>query len=68
MRSSDTIRSHGVADMTDPDEPTDEPTTREWVKAVVVVGLGAVLTTAFLIWFAFTFLFGTCCTAPTPAP
>lgn len=54
--------------MTDPDEPTGEPTTGDWVKAVVVVGLGAVLTTAFLIWFAFNVLFGTCCTSPTPAP
>ena len=54
--------------MTDPDKRGGEPTTGEWVRAVVVVGLGAVLTTAFLIWFAFTFLFGTCCTAPTPAP
>jgi hypothetical protein len=54
--------------MTDPVRRIEEPTTREWMKALVVVGLGAILTIAFLIWFAFTFLFQTCCVSPTPGP
>jgi hypothetical protein len=58
----------GVTDMTDPDRPSEEPTTRQRMKALLVVGLGAILTTVFLIWFAFTFLFQTCCVSPTPGP
>lgn len=53
--------------MTDPDTRINEPTTRQLVKAVVVVRLGSVLTTASLLWFAFTSLFQTCCVSPTPA-
>ena len=50
-----------------PDRPLEEPT-REWLKALVAVGLGAILTTAFLLWFAFTFVFQACCVSPTPGP
>jgi hypothetical protein len=57
-----------VVNGADPDRPSEAPTTRQWIGALVVVGLGAMLTIAFLIWFAFTFLFQTCCVSPTPGP
>jgi hypothetical protein len=52
--------------VTDHDRRRDDPTTREWILAVLVVAVGAVLTTAILAWVAFAFLFGTCCVAPSP--
>lgn len=52
--------------MTDPERRLEEPTTRQLMKALFVVGLGAILTTAFLIWFAFTFVFQACCASPSP--
>jgi hypothetical protein len=52
--------------VTDTGRRSDETTTREWIRALVVVGLGAILTTALLIWFAFTFVLQACCASPSP--
>jgi hypothetical protein len=53
-------------DVTDPARRPDDTPTREWVKAALVVGLGAVLTTALVAWLALAFVFGSCCVAPSP--
>ena len=52
------------------DEPTGnngppiEPTTGEWLRALAFVLVVVVLTIGFVIWFAFTFLFKSCCVTP----
>lgn len=52
--------------MTDPGRRPDETPTREWMKAFLVVAVGAVLVTALIAWVALTFVLGTCCVAPSP--
>lgn len=41
--------------------PSIEPTRGEWLKAIIFVLVVAVVATAFVIWFAFTFLLQSCC-------
>lgn len=53
--------------MADPFRHCEGPTTVEWVKALVIVVLVAILVIATLIWFALTFVLQGCCVVPTPA-
>jgi len=47
--------------LADPFRHGEGPATVEWVKALIIVVLVAILVIATLIWFALTFVFHGCC-------
>ncbi len=53
--------------MTDQDRRSEQPTTAEWLRAVLIVVFVAMLVIAGLVWFAFAFVFQGCCASPIPA-
>lgn len=56
--------AQGDSDVQDPERRGDDPATRDWLRAALLVVLLAIVVTAMLVWFALTVVSGPCCIAP----